>query len=114
MTTLNKNVAHRNVLDLEYVRRHVARTEALTYRLAYACLEILIARFSGSHLDEEQHAFVLVCRPALADAQRVVDLLPERLKHRVDLGRAKPYARGVQHTVTTIQHGLSNLVLCGE
>lgn len=55
---------------------------------------------TGSHLEEEQNALVLVLRAPLAHAQRVVDAVGEVLEDGVDFCGAEPYAAGIQNSVT--------------
>ena len=55
----------------------------------------------NSHLDEEQHALVLVeFGAALSDAQRIIEHMRKALENRVYFGRSEAYTRRVENSIT--------------
>lgn len=109
--------AYRYFRSFEDIFRHVALRHLLLNRLLDISDELLVEFVAGSHEQEQHHAFVIILRSSLADADRICDLVGKvALDDGIYLCRPKAHAAGVQDAVCAAEEGqvLGNGVIYAE
>ena len=80
-----KKMAYWDILYLEDIRRNVSCTEGFADSVFDALDQWFAESVTGSHLDEEQDALVLILGTSLSYTECVIDFLFELVQCRVDL-----------------------------